>query len=136
MANVRRKGHNYERKIVKEINSMDIGYFVGTSRLFNPHLDSKKVDIVDVPESKKRFPFHIQCKSYTGYYKYDPLFHEFSLKDKPLVVFHELTEKHGRKFMSKGEYVVMSKECFYNLIKQLDNDNGSGTMGSVERRKR
>lgn len=123
MAHPRRKGHNYERKVVKEINNLGIDYFVGTSRLFSPYMDSKKVDIVDIPESKKRFPFHIQCKSYTGYYKYGPLFNEFELKDKPLVVFHELTEKRGGRFYPKGEYVIMTKDCFYNIIKRLDSEN-------------
>lgn len=121
MPDQRKKGHNYERKVVREINAMDSGYFVGSSRAFSRYMDSKGVDIVDVPESTKKFPFHIQCKSYTGYYKYNHLFKEFSFKDRPLVVFHQLTEKHGNRFVPVGEYVIMEKQCFYNLVNELDD---------------
>ena len=120
--NVRRKGANYERKICKELNEM--GYKVGSSRLLSRYMDNNLVDICDYPDCLKKFPYHIQAKSITGYVKYDDIFSEFILTDKPLVVFHELTEKRGKIFKKIDEYVIMKKSDFYKLInKCTNNDN-------------
>jgi len=115
------KGSNYERKLCKELNEM--GYKVGTSRLLSRFMDDNLVDICDYPDSLNKFPYHIQAKSITGYPKYEDLFSEFQLLDKPLVIFHEYTKKIEQKnskkiFKKMGEYVIMKKSDFYKLINQ------------------
>lgn len=119
MTQQRRKGLNAERKFISEINGLDLGYNVGSSRMFSKYMDNMKVDIVDHPLSTCKFPFHIQSKSLTGYLKYHDLFLEFELKDKPLIVFHELTEKRGSRFFKLQDYVIIKKEDFYEILKKL-----------------
>lgn len=122
MANSRRKGHGYELKLCKELNNM--GYKVGTSRLLSRWMDNNLVDICDYPDSLVKFPYHIQAKSVTGYPKYEDIYREFKLTDKPLVVFHEFTKKTGKVFKKIDEFVIMKKSDFYDLINKL-NDNES-----------
>lgn len=121
MINSKSKGSNYERKIVNEINSLDLEYSVGTSRLYSRYMDNMDVDIVDTPESTKRFPYHIQCKSYTTPIKYREIFEGFKLLDKPLIIFHEITEKRGSRFFKCGDYVILKKQDFYNILKNMKN---------------
>lgn len=113
------KGSNFERKIIAEINDLDCGYSVGSARLHSRYMDNMKVDIVDTPLSINKFPYHIQCKSITGYPKYNELLKEFQLKDRPLIIFHEMTEKRGTRFYKIGDYVILKKEDFYKIIKNL-----------------
>jgi hypothetical protein len=121
MANNKRKGSNCERKHISEINKLGLGYNVGSARMFSRYMDNMKVDIVDHPLSIKKFPFHIQDKSITGYPKYHDIFSEFELTDKPLVIFHELTEKRGTRFFKIEDYVIMKKKDFYEILKKLNN---------------
>lgn len=115
------KGSNLERKIVIEINNLNLGYKVGTSRLYSRYMDNMDVDIVDTPEATIKFPYHLQAKSVTGSIKYRDIFEEFKLKDKPLVIYHELTEKRGSRFFKCGDYIIMKKIDFYEILKKLRN---------------
>lgn len=117
MTNQREKGNRYEREIIIEINELNSDYKVGSSRYLSTYMDSKLVDVVDYPDCIKRFPFHIQCKSLSNRVPYEHIFAEFELKDKPLVIFHKLTKKSTKNFMTVGEFVIMKKADFYELIK-------------------
>lgn len=123
MTNVRTKGNNAERKFIKEINNLKLGYKLMSSRLLSKYMDDNGVDLVDDPISIKKFPFHIQSKSYTGSVKYHDLFSNFKLSDKPLIIFHELTEKRGCRFFKLEDYVTMKKKDFYEILKKLNNGN-------------
>lgn len=123
MTNVRTKGNNAERKFIKEINNLKLGYNLMSSRLLSKYMDDNGVDLVDSPECIKKFPFHIQSKSFTSYIKYHDLFSSFKLKDKPLLIFHELTEKRGSRFYKLEDYVIMKKNDFYEIIKIINNGN-------------
>lgn len=124
MIHQRVKGNTFERDIIKEINGLGCGYLVGSSRMYSRYMDNQMVDIIDHPQSNKPFPDHIQCKSITGYVKYDDIFSQFKLLDKPLVVFHRLTEKRKTRFFTIQDYVIMKKEDFYDIIKKLNNVKG------------
>jgi hypothetical protein len=117
MTNVRTKGNNAERKFIIEINRLGLGYKLMSSRLLSKYMDDQGVDLVDAPNAPKKFPFHIQSKSYTSYLKYNDLFSQFQLVDKPLVIFHELTEKRGSRFFKVEDYVIMKKTDFYEILK-------------------
>jgi hypothetical protein len=91
------------------------GKNVVTTRSESKALDNKGVDIFG-----DKLPFYVQCKVMQNNPNYHELITRKELpKDKPLVVFHKKVEKAGEKFMPKGEYVTMTKEVFYNLIKQF-----------------
>lgn len=111
------KATGFERKLVKEINNM--GYKVGTSRFLSKYMDDNLVDICDYPDSLIKFPYHIQAKSFSGRVKYEDIFSEFKLKDKPLIIIHEVTEKRGKIFKKIDEYVIMKKRDFYEILKNV-----------------
>lgn len=121
MTNVRTKGNNAERKFIKEINELGLGYKLISSRSYSRYMDDHGVDLCDHPEADKKFPFHVQSKSFTAYLKYDDLFSNFKLKDKPLIIFHELTEKRGSRFFKLNDYVIMKKKDFYEILKNINN---------------
>ena len=114
--NNRRKGITFEHTIMKEITKL--GYTVRSSRELSKYYDDKGVDILDDPEGDSKFPHHIQCKSTSTRVKYEELFSKFTLKDKPLVIIHKFTKKAKTNFISLGEFVIMSKETYYNLINE------------------
>jgi hypothetical protein len=94
-----------------------MGYKVGTSRLMSKYMDDNLVDIVDYPDCVNKFPYHVQAKSVTGYPRYNDIFSEFKLTDKPLIIIHEFTEKRGKIFKKIDEFVIMKKEDFYEMLK-------------------
>lgn len=117
MANRNRSaGHNYERKIAKELKELGFEGIV-TSRAESRNMDNSGVDIFDPTNS---FKFFIQNKVYKSYPKlYELIFDKKVNKDKPMLVFHKKVEKKGDRFYTQGEFVSMSKETFYNILKQL-----------------
>lgn len=109
--NVRRIGHNYERKVVKELK--DLGFATAaTTRATSKIMDDAKIDINGVP-------YNIQCKAVkTGLNVFTVLDDMESHIPKMVperdvyvnVVFHK---KEGE------EVVVLRKEDFYRIIKKL-----------------
>lgn len=109
--NVRRIGHNYERKIAKELR--DLGFpRASTSRATSRIMDDAKIDINGVS-------FNIQCKAVkTGL----NVFLVLDEMDKAIpqlvpereqfinVVFHK---------KEKDEIVVLRKEEWYLIVKKL-----------------
>ena len=112
--NSRRRGHDYERLITKELKEM--GYDVVTARSESRNMDNKGIDIFG------DIPFHIQCKLSKDRPNYHDLITSPLLDDetKPLVVFHKLATKANSRFMVKGEYVIMKKSVFYELIEKTN----------------
>lgn len=108
--NNRNRGNSYERLIVRELK--ELGYDVVTSRSESRNMDNKGIDIFG------DIPFHIQCKLSKDRPNYHDLITSPLLKDevKSLVVFHRLATKANKKFMTQGDYVIMTKKEFYNLL--------------------
>ena len=100
--NARNKGHNYERKIVKEWQKL--GWTLcKTSRAAAPELDAKKVDLVNTD------PFYIQCKAVERGIDYHKLLNEMPNEEQHNLIFHK---------RNKTEVVSMSKSTFYELIEK------------------
>jgi hypothetical protein len=109
--NVRRIGHNYERKIVKELK--DLGFSTAaTTRATSKIMDNAKIDINGIP-------YNIQCKAVkTGLNVFTVLeeMEECIPKMVPErdvyvnVVFHKKESE---------EAVVLRKEDFYLIVKKL-----------------
>jgi hypothetical protein len=117
MANNRSKGIRYEQKVCNELN--ELGFNVRSTRELSKFYDDHKVDILDHPESEVKIPHHVQCKSTSTKPKYEEILNEFKLKDKPLVIFHKSTKKVNKNFKTLGEYVIMDKELYYEILKLL-----------------
>lgn len=107
----RRKGHNYERTIVKFFK--DLGYAdAKTSRLGSRLLDSAKVDICDIP-------FNVQCKAVEANIDYSKLTDEIEGEitklipgrvNLPIMIFHK---------KNRNTNVVMTLDEFEKFMKQL-----------------
>jgi hypothetical protein len=107
----RRKGHNYERTIVKFFK--DLGYVdAKTSRLGSRLLDSAKVDICDIP-------FNVQCKAVEANIDYNKLTGEIEGEitklipgriNLPIMIFHK---------KNRNTNVVMTLDEFEKLMRQL-----------------
>jgi len=115
MANRNRTaGHNLERDIVKELK--ELGFDVVTSRSESRSMDNKKVDIFSPLGVDNSLPYYIQTKCTVNIPNYCQLLTEMP-KDRIPVVIHRKTEKKGVNFMAQGDFVTITKETFYNLIK-------------------
>jgi len=110
MRNNRTAGNNFERIIVRELK--ELGYDVTTSRNESRKMDAMQVDIMG------DIPYHIQCKNSKNKPKYDKLLKEMP-DDKVPVVFHRQTHKAGKNFVTDGDFVIMRKEDFYEILLQL-----------------
>lgn len=118
MANKNRdKGNRYERKLRNEFR--DLGFqYCRTTRQASRLLDGCKVDLAFLP-------FHVQAKSVKANLNYKDIFDstednlkqcfpkESEERNKPLFIFHKRSQKKN------DEYVVMKKQDFINLIKQV-----------------
>ena len=116
----RSAGHNYERKIAKELKEM--GYPVVTSRAESRNADAAGIDIFDPTGD---FPFYIQNKVTTRYPKIHDLIErerDEQWLDKNIIVFHKKVTKKNKRFVADGEYVSMKKEDFYKLLKHMKNE--------------
>lgn len=109
--NVRRIGHNYERKVVKELR--DLGFTrAATSRATSRIMDDAKIDINGVT-------YNIQCKAVkTGLNVFSVLDDMESTIPKLVperedyinIVFHK---------KERDEVVVLRKEDWYLIVKKL-----------------
>lgn len=114
-AYAKRKGNNYELKLIKEHNEL-----FDTDTLVSSRSESKRTDDagVDVVDPNNLVPYYIQAKCTQNQPNVD-LIKDCKLKDKPLVVFFNKQIKKEKKCVSGGEFVIMEKEFFYELLKQL-----------------
>ena len=111
----RKKGNSYELKIIKELNTLYKTDTLVSSRSESKRTDDAGVDIVD---SKNLMPFYVQCKSTQNIPSVE-LIKECKLKDKPLAIFWNKQEKRDVNIVSVGEYVIVNKELFYQLCKNI-----------------
>lgn len=122
MANRNRTaGLNLERTYINDLKGL--GFDVGSTRQYSPILDGRKVDIMDVTELNEgpqpEFPHQIQVKNMVPNLNYHAMFtDETRSTRKPWVIMHQKTEKRGERFMKVGEYVIMDKPTYYDLIQK------------------
>lgn len=109
----RRKGNNYELKIIKELNELyDTDSFV-SSRSESKRLDDAGIDIVD---SENILPFYVQCKKTQSTPSVD-LIKDCKRQDKQLVIFWNRQLKKEINCISGGEFILLTKDLFYKLLK-------------------
>lgn len=109
----RKKGNNYELKIIKELNELyDTESFV-SSRSESKRLDDAGIDIVD---RENIIPFYVQCKNTQAIPSVD-LIKACKRQDKPLVIFWNKQIKKEINCISGGEFILLTKELFYKLLK-------------------
>ena len=118
----RRRGHNYERKIVKELKEITGDDALCTSRSESKRLDDMKIDIAD---PNGILPFYCQIKSTQSMPQVQKLNNEVGKKDKPLCIIWAKEEMKEKKQISVGEYCILPKKLFYDLLRVMYNDQRS-----------
>lgn len=104
----RNRGHSYERSISKEFR--DMGWENAcTTRYASRMKDDQKIDIFDVD------PFNVQCKATNKCINYKKVISEMPQDFNYNVVFNKLT--------GKGDFVMLEKKDFYELIMMLKENN-------------
>ena len=104
----KRKGNNYELKIIHELTDLGFEGLV-SSRSESKRLDDAKIDIAD---TMNVLDFYGQCKRTKNSPNIEAISEACPLKDKPLVIFW--SKESDRQ--SNNEYVYMPKDYFYKLL--------------------
>lgn len=119
----RNAGHQFERDEAKEWRDMGFPHVV-TARVESKRRDDQKVDLMNKDEKENgRLPYNIQCKNCATSMPYPKLLAEMPKGGSELnVVIHNQTVKSGGgRFMTKGQYALMTKDDFYSMVKKIEN---------------
>ena len=116
----RQKGHRYELKIIKELNTL-----YNTTSLVSSRSESKRTDDagVDIVDKDNILSFYVQCKN-TQATPNPTLIDKCKLKDKPLVIFWNKQVKKETNCISEGEFVMMKKDFFYEILNKIEKEDG------------
>lgn len=112
----RKRGHRYELKLINELKEITHNTNLCSSRSESKKLDNQKIDIAD-PDNI--LAFYVQAKCSQSVPQIKKINEEVGKKDKPLAIFWNVQEAKESKQISLGEYVIIPKEFFYDLIKDL-----------------
>lgn len=112
----RRRGHSYERKIVQELKKITGNNNIKTSRAESRTLDDAKIDVADIDNV---LPCFFQIKATQSIPSIKTINAEVGIKTKPLCIIWNAQEKRQEKQISVGEYAIIPKEFFYNLLQKL-----------------
>lgn len=109
------KGSTYERQIVKELKELTANDNLCTARSESKKLDNMKIDIAD-PDNI--LPCYIQTKKTKVTPSIKKINAEVGKTDKPLCIIWNIQEtKEGNvNITSAGEYAIIPKEFFYQLL--------------------
>jgi ribonuclease BN (tRNA processing enzyme) len=110
------KGSAYERQIVNELKDLTGNENICTARSESKKLDDMKIDISD-PDNV--LPCYIQTKKTQTTPSVKKINAEVGLKDKPLCILWNIQEKKegNTNITSNGEYAIIPKSFFYELLK-------------------
>ena len=109
----RERGLSYERKIIKELKEITKDSELDSSRNASHAYDNMKIDVFD---AKKTLPFYCQIKATQSIPQVKKINEEVGLKDLPLVIFWNAQEARDKKQISVGEYCIVPKQLFYDLL--------------------
>ena len=114
------KGSTYERKIVKELKELTGSEDISTSRSSSKKLDNMKIDIHD---ESGVLPCYFQLKKTQTTPSVKKINEEVGKIDKPLCILWDIQEKKegNVNITSCGEYAIIPKEFFYELLKNYIN---------------
>lgn len=111
----RSRGNRYELKIIKELKEI-----TGNENLCSSRSDSKKLDNmkIDISDPDNVLDFYVQIKCTQNVPQIVNINKEVGKKDKPLIIVWNAQEAKESKQISLGEYVIMPKEYFYQIIQK------------------
>ena len=104
----RKKGHDLERQIAKEFRGLGWKNAM-TSRAGDRSKDNLGLDVLNVS------PLNVQCKCHNVF-------------KNPVLVLKEMPQEDSNynilimRVKNKGDYVIMTKEDFYEMLEVLKNE--------------
>lgn len=108
----RTAGHNWEREVRNDFRT--IGYKEAeTSRYASRKMDDQKVDLVDTGI------YNIQCKVSNKALDFCKILGEMPDDDKVNVVLAKMTDKKGKRFMTKKRLAVLDYYHFITLLLKI-----------------
>ena len=111
------KGNRYELKIIKELT--ELGYDgLKSSRSESKSLDNYKIDIAQDRDAQNELRFYVQCKIIKNTPNVQEIIEACPRKNKPLVVVWNKQINKEVNMASAGEFVMLEKSFFYELIKK------------------
>ena len=116
----RTRGHSYERKIVKELRELTKNENIKSSRSESRTLDDMKIDVADIDNI---LPCYFQLKATQNVPGIKSINDEVGKKDKPLCILWAAQETRDIKQICVGEYAIIPKQFFYELLKLYFNGN-------------
>ena len=116
----RTRGHSYERKIVKELRELTKNENIKSSRSESRTLDDMKIDVADIDNI---LPCYFQLKATQNVPSIKSINDEVGKKDKPLCILWAAQEIRDIKQICVGEYAIIPKQFFYELLKLYVNGN-------------
>lgn len=111
----KRKGNSYELKIIKELTNLGFDG-LKSSRSESRSLDNDKIDIAQDRDAIKELPFYVQCKCTKVTPSISEIIKSCPRKNKHLVIFWNKQVNKEVNMGSEGEYVMLEKSYFYELI--------------------
>lgn len=114
------RGKKYELKIIKELKEVTGDNDLCSSRSESRALDNAKIDIFD---TNNTLPCYIQCKATQATPNIHKICQEVGKTDKPLVIVWGKQEMRNSNQITVGEYCLMPKNFFYELIKHETSDS-------------
>lgn len=109
----RTAGIKAELQICKELKELGFDKLV-TTRSESKRMDDRGVDLIQLPSPEVEIPCFFQVKKTINTPGYDVIEKEL---DKYLVAIHQKQIKKNKRFYTIGEYAIMKKEFFYQLLK-------------------
>ena len=116
------RGKKYELKIIKELKEVTGDNDLCSSRSESRALDNAKIDIFD---TNNTLPCYIQCKATQATPNVHKICQEVGKTDKPLVIVWGKQEMRNSNQITVGEYCLMPKNFFYELIKDDRKSNSN-----------
>ena len=108
------KGNAYERQIVNELKELTGNPNISTSRSESKKLDDMKIDISDID---RVLPCYFQLKKTQNVPSIKKINSEIGKTDLPLCILWNVQEKKEVNCVSAGEYAIIPKAFFYELLK-------------------
>lgn len=109
----RTAGIKAELKIANELKELGFDKVV-TTRYESKRLDDSGVDITQLPNPTIELPCYVQVKRTLQTPKMELLHVE---TEKPVAIVFLKQEKKKTRFFTTGEYAILEKELFYELLK-------------------
>lgn len=117
-------GNAFELQSIKALRLVGFEHLV-SSRAENPRFDGLKIDLCNKDmHINGRFPYNIQCKNVATNegkgIEYPKILESMPKGEEINVIFHNQTVKRGERFITRGQYAILSMADMITMMSKLD----------------